>query len=464
MKRKLPIILAAALVLAVSVGALAGCTENLKQDAIPTVTGGSVVSNGGLAVVYGDYLYFINGHAGVSADNTFGGVVKGAVARVDLKDGKPYGEARVIVPKNVYGTDTVYGGIYISGDYIYYATTNTDLDGSGNAKTAESVLMRTRVDGTGTQEIAKFEDHSVVFRVAGSNLVYVRNNAIYSVDLNSKKFDVTTVAESILTGYLMDDEYLYFMTYNNNDTSDNLVKVYPLAGGEVKTIIGAELLGKTDVKYTFALLSSIDEGDSVRLFYTKTDNGVNTPESGVYAYSFAKSDFGFDASKEVRFTRNPNSTTNLAYTKFYKAGPYYLGLASTKLDAFNADGSKVAGSDSIQSLNIGSAVTVFDLEETSDAVYLWYVNSSVLYRIRILEKNGDAYAFVEDNAEKIFSGSYDSTYVTLEKIGSVIYYLNTNVSKNAYYYALDEETDGARDTAKGKILGIITEPDIIAAF
>ena len=42
---------------------LAACGENTNQNAIPTVAG-DVSDNGGMAVSYGDYVYFINGFAG----------------------------------------------------------------------------------------------------------------------------------------------------------------------------------------------------------------------------------------------------------------------------------------------------------------------------------------------------------------------------------------------------------------
>lgn len=462
MKKKLLITVTVILALAMCVGILAGCTESLKQNAIPTNFSDKVSGNGGMTVVYGDYLYFINGYAGETADNTFGNVAKGSIARVALKNGAPDGEATIIVPKNVYGTDTNYGGIYISKDYIYYATTSTDLDGSGNAKTSNGVIMRTKVDGTDTKVVAEFDSHSTVFKVAGDKLVYIRNNGIYSVDLNSKKFDVTTIESSILTGYVMDDDYIYYNVYVDNDTSNYAMKVYPLAGGEAKTVLSAEILGKTDVKYTFGIVSVIDEGDSVKMFYSKKDDAQGNPEEGFYATSFDKATFTYNKDNEKRFTQNSSSTTNLAYTKFYKAGNYYLGYASTKLDAFNADGTRVQGAETIRSLNVGSTVTVFDIEETADSVVLWYLDSnSVLRKITVLEKDGEEWKFVEGNETKIFSGKFSKNYTNIEKVGNVLYYMNSNVSNNAYYYVIDEEKPAE---GKEKILGIITQTDIIAAF
>jgi len=462
MKRKFLITITVVLTIVSCVLIFAGCTESLKQDRIPTDLGKPVEGNGGMTVVYGNYLYFINGYAGESADNTFGKVVKGAVARVELENGVPKGEAQIIVPKNVYGTDTNYGGIYVSNDYIYYATTNTELDGNGAAKTGECVLMRTKVDGTDTKVIAAFDDHSVVFKVVGDKLVYIRSNAIYSIDLNSKKFDVTTVESTIGTGYLMDDKNIYYVVNIDGDTANNEMRVYPIAGGETKTILNAEILGKQDIKYTFGLLSVINEGDNVRLFYTKKDNTQGNPEEGIYSLVCSASTFAYSAEAESRFTKNSNGTSKLDYTKFYKAGKYYIGRASDKIDAFDGNGNRIENAKGIESLNVGSSITVFDVEETSDSVYLWYLDSSnALHKIKIIAKTETEEKFVEGNETKMFAEKFDKTYVGAEKVGNVIYYFNSNVSNNAYYYVLSEEKPAE---GKGKILGIITEADIVAAF
>ena len=447
--------IALALVVVLAAVALVGCSESYKGNSLPTEKG-EVADNGGMAVVYGKYLYFVNGYAGVSADNTYGNVVKGAICRIELENGLPKGEAKVVASKNVYGTDTTYGGIYVAGDYVYYASTNTDLDSTGSPKTSSGVLMRTKLDGSYTERITTFSDHSFVFTVVGNKLTYIRNNTIYAVDLNNG-FATTTVESGLLSGYLVTEDYVYFTQYKDGDSSNYIVKAYPLAGGAVVSLIDNTKLTE-GVLYTFSLLSAIDEGNNkVKLFYSKTDNGVNTPEVGIYAYEFDKASFAFDKSNEVRFTHNATSTTNLAYTKFYKAGPYYYGFASTKLDMFNADGTRVEEG----SVNIGSSFTVSEIEEKDNAVYLWYLASNVLYRLQVMSEENGVYTPVEESTKKMFSASYDSTYLTFDRVGDVICYFNSSISNNAYYYVLDAE---AEDTAAGKILGIITQADRIAAF
>jgi len=91
MKKKLSKIIIMLFATVLLVAMLVACNENTKQDAVTTdiPDGAKVENNGGVAVKYGNYLYFINGLAGETANNEFGKVVKGAVMRVDLKDGKP---------------------------------------------------------------------------------------------------------------------------------------------------------------------------------------------------------------------------------------------------------------------------------------------------------------------------------------------------------------------------------------
>lgn len=459
--KKAIVIIALALVVVLSAVAFAGCTESYKQDGLKT-TKGPVSDNGGMAVVYGNYLYFVNGYAGSSVDNTFGNVTKGAIARVELENGLPKGNAQIVVSKNVYGTDTNYGGLYIVDDYIYYASTNTDLNSSGSARTTSGVLMRSAVDGSYTERIATFDDHSFVFTVVGKKLTYIRNNNVYAVDLTDKKFGTKTVDTSIMSSYLLTEDYLYYTQYKNGHSDNQVIKAYPLAGGDVKVLIEDDKLnGENEEKeYTVSLLSAIDEENSkVTLFYSVTDNGINTPDTGIYAYTFDKASFAFEKNDAKRFTRNSTSTTNLAYTKFYKAGPYYLGFASNKLDFFTADGSRPEGA--LDALNIGSTITVFEIEQIGDDYYLWYISDNALYRIKILEKTEEGYAIVETSTKKMFSASYDTTYLSLDRVGNLVCYFNSSISNNAYYYELSDE---AEDTAAGKILGILTDTDRIAAF
>ena len=62
--------------------ALAACNNkpnSLKEPLSYTSTSDQAKSNGGFAVEKGDYVYFINGQALSTADNTYGSVQKGSL-------------------------------------------------------------------------------------------------------------------------------------------------------------------------------------------------------------------------------------------------------------------------------------------------------------------------------------------------------------------------------------------------
>lgn len=105
MNKKFIIVLICLVVAAIMLG---GCVETFKQEPISgNYDNKTVSSNGGLAVVYGDYLYFINGYASADDENTFGKVIKGAISRVELDVNKVPKEDtfQIVVPKKAYSIE-----------------------------------------------------------------------------------------------------------------------------------------------------------------------------------------------------------------------------------------------------------------------------------------------------------------------------------------------------------------------
>ena len=107
---------------------LTGCGDKgLKNNPPLTAT---VSSNGGMSVVKGNYLYFVNGYVDETSlgkkDNKNGDVTKGAIYRTKLDNGEISKDkdgfldnADCVVSKVVgFGN----GGFFIIDDYIVYAT------------------------------------------------------------------------------------------------------------------------------------------------------------------------------------------------------------------------------------------------------------------------------------------------------------------------------------------------------
>ncbi len=134
---------------------LTGCTET-GLDNNPA-TNARVVSNGGMTVVKGDYLYYVNGYVDettlIAEDNAYGSVSHGAIYRTKLSDGTIekdddgfLNNTECVVPKIVGFSN---GGFYIIDDYIYYATPYMKLNSQTGVLQSNRVeFHRIKIDGT----------------------------------------------------------------------------------------------------------------------------------------------------------------------------------------------------------------------------------------------------------------------------------------------------------------------------
>ena len=196
----------------------------------------TVYSNGGSAVQYGNYVYFINGNRGYDdADGTaniWGDVVKGALYRAELngtKNGSEFTVAanadtglefvtskgldseenivdivdvQLIAPKTI-GTSGYAGGIYIFDDYVYYASPNNQQNKEGVVQSSKIDFFRTRLDGSRTQKIFTTTEDSAsnpygFYKYDGSvYLVVLDGTTLKSVKIGSRKHEITQIAEEV---------------------------------------------------------------------------------------------------------------------------------------------------------------------------------------------------------------------------------------------------------------------------
>ena len=187
--KKIVILLVAMLMCATVV--FAACNKaNFTPVNLPA--DGEVDSNGGIAVRYGEWLYYVNGYtSNVSAENTYSDDVKdtprvGSVVRIKLEElaglfeinddesltsakkseeiaAKIREKAETVVPKVYYSantTTTQFTGIHIFNKRIYVTTPNDKLTANGDPRTSELVLMSFDLGGGNRQEHFTFESNS----------------------------------------------------------------------------------------------------------------------------------------------------------------------------------------------------------------------------------------------------------------------------------------------------------------
>ncbi len=143
------------------------CTSYKRSGVEADTSADKVSSNGGFLAETGDYVYFINGVAANTDDNTFGEVVKGSVQRIsksDLDAGN-YQNVDTIVPLVVY-SGSYEAGIYIYGDYIYYTTPSIERNADGEILNSYLDFKRTKLDGSETMTDYFFQstDNTIDYR------------------------------------------------------------------------------------------------------------------------------------------------------------------------------------------------------------------------------------------------------------------------------------------------------------
>lgn len=157
--KKLLIILAV-LAMAVSALTFSGCSYYSAQGLEGDYQSGEVSSQGGWVVQKGNYIYFINGMTTAETDeegnekayeNEYGDAVRGALMRIAVSDldAGNYDAAETVVPL-LFVADDYTAGIFIYGDYVYYATPTTAKNLQGEAESNYVDFKRSRLDGKET--------------------------------------------------------------------------------------------------------------------------------------------------------------------------------------------------------------------------------------------------------------------------------------------------------------------------
>lgn len=191
-----------------AVATLVACSgkQSYKGDALTAGydSEAKVSSQGGFVVEKGDYAYFINGVEEYTAGNKYGDVKKGALMRIKTDMS---GEAETVVP-SLFAAQNFEAGIYIYGDYVYYATPTTDKNLKGQVENSYIDFKRAKLDGSEAPMKGYF------FRLA-TNTANYRFVTVPSVDRNA------------------DGEEDVFCLYEE----DSALKSYNTATGENVTLV-----------------------------------------------------------------------------------------------------------------------------------------------------------------------------------------------------------------------------------
>lgn len=152
---------------AIGVMSASACSNIYNANRLSGDISGTVSSNGGFAVKKGGYVYYVNGKEENTADNTFGTPVKGSVMRISESElsARNYSNVQTVVPHIAY-SGNYNSGIYVYGDYVYYATPSTEKNSDGEVLNGNLAFKRTKLDGTETMKdyFVQYGDSSIEYR------------------------------------------------------------------------------------------------------------------------------------------------------------------------------------------------------------------------------------------------------------------------------------------------------------
>ena len=438
MRKLLLKLLACMLIVCTFMAGLVACSSSTEWTK-PTLTDwGTGSIYGGFMGETDNYIYFINGMASNTSDNTFGAPVKGALMVQDKSD--LYKAPQVVVPKLFVATD-YNAGLYVYGGRAYYGTPSTDKNSSGAIANSEMTFMSTKLDGTDSVSYFTIPSLSTEYRIVENDgvvyIVYYKSaeSALYSyntttktetliaktdakaegenaVSLNTYKFldgDAVKNGYAVVYTVTIYDEEYYESAAESSDYSRatkryNKVLLYK-AGGEKAE--GDVILDGSEKEITYAL--TLVKGNHVYLSETDIFSTVVNKR-----YNIADAT---DYKKVVN--------ADLVTTTNYIFGDNVLTLNEGDITLrylLEKDNDK---QEKIAKVSTASSIVYYDQAEK----YVYYYNSSNnLARIKVPDQDAKEERISEDTVATTW---YDPQFITIGE-NDYVFYLD-NSSKGASY-------------------------------
>lgn len=416
---------------------LTGCSPKGLED--NPETNANVVSNGGMTVVKGDYLYYVNGYQDrttlTSKDNDEGDIERSGIYRTKLnnaeidKDKDGFLTKTEQVVSKIVGFDN--GGFYILGDYIYYGTPYMKLSSDGKLQSDRVEFHKININGTDDESF--FVTNKAEEKLEWT--MYYINNTPYLVTYNDSKIVsvnantgdvVATIENSTSHAFYYEDDfnmngsrdnemlnYIYYtraITAEDNASSDfkgNVVCRLNVATGET------EVVNTASKEFTY-VIKGVEKD---RVYYTK-QNATYQGLELLYKRDIYNS---WANANEIKLT-------NVAYTNYYFCN---YGM-STVIASDGATTQLVTESKSTKILSSAPAIV------SVNGGYAYFIENNQLYRIDLNAEpvNGEITKepvtgttttnlitdgrFVDFDNQRI----YVYTQYTAESDASTNYYLN----------------------------------------
>lgn len=478
------IITVIALVLVLTIGLVACNGKTYKSSGVSDgnkYASSPVENNGSFVVKQGCYVYFVNAYVGADAENKFGKQEKSCLYRAELdENGNIIEGSRVaLVNKNIYSTSTK-SGIYVRGNWIYFASPNTDKTKSGEVNTTYLDFFRVSLDGKKTELLYTIANRSADFFVTDNSLLVLDGGALKKIDLNKKSLNkinnkknyvevrsnVSSLQPIVANGAFSG---MALMVSNAAD-SDSWKKFNTLsvisADGTIKDVITNNSFGGDADSYLYNATVSVKDyvvkGDKITVYYTKTDKDSKVQ---LCAYTFG-TDFSFDSKNEVLLMKDASSS-NVAAVKgideksafvTVSSAPYLKKVKYVEQDKNPLEQDKnpqnVPASATNPESQLQRQITIRDVRDG----YVFYTDASSAKALFRYKYDTEDLRYEECVAEFNLSSSWFASVI----LGDYMYFLD---GTKEYTYRVKLQTgDIVKPETKDMVVGKMTADDYKAVF
>ena len=402
--------------------AFAACgskTVAVKDDSLA-----SVASNGGFLVETDKYVYFINGVESYSTTYKEGKVTKGALMRTEKSNLAKLGDDSVTydtIVSRLVVSDDMNAGVYLYGDYFYYAVPSDENNKKGEVKNDQLKFLRTKADGSSTSSSITKKDfsHDAQYRYVqkGSNVYLI----VYSTGL----YIYDAVNGKLLNSYEDETSSIQEILFDEENNGDIFYSIKPVN----ETVYGEDAENKSTESFYFVYKLVLGESTASADFELVLDGtGKKTPGMGTEDCAFLTG-ATFDL---IRFTGGKLYFSLTALDSSLSDLTEYRAVATEDLKEENAKKINTIGT----LLNEGdyNASTVFaDGTLIIDENNILYVGDDglMLYDYsKKNDKNTDLGASFVYDSENIKEATLD--FINKEGEHDFLYYHNDNV-----YYKVD---------------------------
>lgn len=426
---------------------------------------GEVSNNGGFLVEKGNYVYFINGIEDYTASNAHGKVVKASLARMAKSGLANPAEATVdvLVPKLITAGD-YKSGIYVYGDYVYYATPTSIKDKTGTVQNEYLDFQKTKLDGTGTTIIERVKGNATEYRYAQVDgkvyLVYVESVTTGGESSTTEKFlkvvdeaGKEVYASEAISSYMFgdaEDGEVYFTKTAYNEELENDEKfndVYKLVlGTEAKKVLAGAGSYREDgtagaLGVTYTLLKKTGSTLYYSYTYVDTSTGTNKVYKAVDSTALKVTETAEDLATNLQagevLSYGAKATTVFAATSVYVNTETILYIDSTYgLMKYNYKKASDPATDfGIERLYCDDVITGATISMYKDGFLYVYDSNNYYYRLNVQ-------ALLEGEEAELVQLTYvasDTAWYAPEVVGEyfVVNYSATNYTDYLYVSNLD---------------------------